>query len=344
MIDRQAHVRAAAYAAASWVRARRAAWTVVADVEVGRVLPDSAVAAGPKDPPYVTIAAGLKAPPHMVTVVIDALRMLPEIARSVRFNPAPVLTLVWRMSTAFAAVASLIVLAMLAREYWQAAMQTQTAAKVRAAAVLRPLPAKAISASTGQLHVTAAPAPARVIVDGKPRGVTPLLIEDLNVGSHSVVFQNTDGTVEETVKIAGGDLQELAESIYPGWLMLYSPFDVTVSERGRAITVDEKHQVLLAPGPHDLRIENRALAYEDTRHVEIRPGDTAPLSIVPPKSTMTVTSGSAAQVWLDGALIGDTPVDVSVDLGTHALVLKYASGEQRQRSVIVTTKPLAIDM
>jgi hypothetical protein len=217
---------------------------------------------------------------------------------------------------------------------------------VRAAADLTPphVPMPAVSTSSGQLYVTADPAPARVIVDGKPRGVTPLLIEHLKAGSHSVVLQNASGTVEEWVTIAAGGTQELSESIYPGWLTLFAPFDVVISERGRAIALDEKHQLLLAPGAHDLRFENRALGYAETRHVDMKPGEVGSLSIAPPKSTMTVTSSAPAQVWLDGTLVGDTPVDVPVDLGTHALVVKYAGGDQRQRSVTVTTRPLVVDM
>lgn len=368
--DRPAHdaqMRAAAAAAANWVRARRAAWT---GTDVGQVLLDGcslgesgsdaasgagsilvepAIVAGPTA--FTAATAVEKAPPYMFTLAIHAFtlalhaaRMLAEIARS--FQLARALKLAWRVSTTLALVASLLALAVLGRQYWKLALQTQTAAKVRAAAAITPRrePIAAISTSTGQLHVTADPAPARVIVDGKPRGVTPLLIENLKVGSHSVVLQNAGGTVEESVSIAAGDTQELSESIYPGWLTLFAPFDVVVSEHGHEIALDEKHQLLLAPGPHDLRLENRTLGYEETRHVEMKPGAVASLSIAPPRSTLTVTSNAPAQVWLDGKLVGDTPVDIPVDLGTHALVVKHANGEQRQQSVTVTAKPLVVDM
>jgi hypothetical protein len=340
--DHHAQVRAAAYAAASWGRARRATWTdpdadPAAAFGVATTIAEPATTAVIADPMPAFVETEEKEPPFVVTLVKDAARS---------FEPAKVLRLTWRALTALAAIASIVALALIGREYWGVAMKTQTAAKVRAAAALTPprTPAPAISVSTGQLHVTAAPKEARVIVDGTPRGVTPLLVENLKVGSHSVVLQSADGTVEESVKIAAGDTQELSGAIYPGWLTLYSPFDVVVSERGRALALDERHQVLLAPGPHDLRIENRALGYEETRHVDIRPGESPSLSIVPPKSTMTVTTGAPAQVWIDGTLVGDTPVDVAVELGTHALVVKYASGEQRQQSVTITAKPLTVEM
>ena len=236
----------------------------------------------------------------------------------------------------------MIALVLIGREYWQVAMRSQAVAKVRAAAEIAPpqTPAPAISVSTGKLHVTSAPS-ARVIVDGKPRGVTPVLVENLSAGSHAVVLQSSEGTVEESVKIAAGDTQELAESIYSGWLTLYSPFDVVISERGRAIALDERHQAMLAPGEHDLQIANRALGYEETRHVAIKPGAAATLSIAPPKSTLTVKTNAPSQVWLDGKLLGDAPLDaVPVDLGTHTVVVKRAAGGERQLPVTVTVKPL----
>jgi hypothetical protein len=302
-----------------------------------------------KAPPYIsTIAAGALAIARAaLTIAAGAVRLLAAAARLIgALNFVPVLKVAWRISMTVALVASVITLAVLGRGYWTLAMQSQTAAKVRAAAAFTPPqePKPAVSKSTGQLHITADPASARVTIDGKPRGVTPLLVEHLKVGTHSVVLQSVRGDVEESVTITAGETQELSESIYPGWLTLFAPFDVVISERGRAIALDEKHQLLLAPGAHDLRVENRALGYVETRHVDMKPGDVASISIAPPKSTMTVTSSAPAQVFLDGTLVGETPVDVPADLGMHALVVKYADGEQRQRSVTVTAKPLVVEM
>jgi hypothetical protein len=358
MTDRQAHVRAAAYAAASWVRARHATWTDPEADPAAAFGPTTAVDFGmggrfavlggaadgeheEKESPYLVTLAKTVAN----TVAKTVTKTLPEKARSLQFAGA--IRLGRRASTAFVVAASVMSLAMIGREYWQLALRTPVAAKVREAAVIAPpkTTTPAVNTSVGQLHITATPASARVTIDGKPRGVTPLLVENLKVGTHAVVLQSADGTVEESIKITGGDTQELAESIYPGWLAVYSPFDVVITERGRALALDERHQLLLSPGEHTLRIGNFSLGYDDTQRVSIKPGAVAALSIAPRKSTLTVTTKSPAEVWLDGKLLGDAPLDaVPVDLGTHALVVKYASGEQRQQSVRVTAKPLAVEM
>ncbi len=358
MTDQEVHVRAAAFCAASWVRARRATWsdpeadpaaafgpTTTVDFGMGGRF---AVLGGPteedgeaKEPPYlVTLAKTIAS-----SVAETLTKTLPEKARSLHLRGA--IKLGRRATTALIVAASVMSLAMIGREYWQLVLRTPVAAKVREATVIAPpkTTAPAADTSVGQLHITASPASARVTIDGKPRGVTPVLVENLKPGTHSVVLQSSEGTVEESIKITGGDTQELAEAIYPGWLAVYSPFDVVISERGRALGLDERHQLLLSPGEHNLRIGNWDLGYDETKHVVIRPGAVAAVSIAPAKSTLTVTTTSPSQVWMDGRLLGDTPLEaVPVDLGTHALIVKYASGEQRQRSVTVTAKPLTIQM
>jgi hypothetical protein len=162
---------------------------------------------------------------------------------------------------------------------------------------------------------------------------------------HAVILQNAEGTVEESVKITGGDTQELAESLYPGWLALYSPFDVVITEHGKALAPDERLQLLLSPGEHNLRIGNFSLGYDDTRRVVIKPGAVTALSITPPKSTLTVTANSPSQVWMDGKLLGDTPLDAApIDLGTHTVVVKRATGGERQIPVTITVKPLDLNV
>ena len=343
-------MRAAAFAAASWVRARRATWTdAEADPAATFVATTAvdfgmggrfAVLGGPEEGSLEE-----KAPPYVLTLARTVTQTLVERARSLQFATA--MRLGRRASAAFVVAASVMSLAMIGREYWQLAMRTPVAAKVREAAVIAPpkATAPAVDTTVGQLRITATPGSARVAIDGKPRGVTPLLVENLKVGTHAVVLQSAAGTVEESVKITGGDTQELAESIYPGWLAVYSPFDVVITERGRALALDEQHQLLLSPGEHNLRIGNYELGYDQTQRVAIKPGAVAALSIAPPKSTLTVRANSPSEVWMDGNLLGDTPLDaVPVDLGTHTVVVKRAAGGERRFPVKITIKPLDLNV
>jgi len=197
----------------------------------------------------------------------------------------------------------------------------------------------------GSLHVESTPSGAQVMVDGKPRGVSPATINDLAPGRHEIVIRSVEGTVRRTVSIAAGETAEVSESIFSGWVVVYAPFEVTVSEGARVLRPDERNQVMLPPGVHELRVANRTLAYESSHRVEVKPGEGTTLRITPPPSTLTVTAAEAAEVWLDNARIGDTPVSgAPVPLGTHELVVRRAAGGERRFTITATVKPTVLNV
>lgn len=196
----------------------------------------------------------------------------------------------------------------------------------------------------GRLAVQTDPPGAKVAIDGKPRGVTPLTVEDLPAGSHVVVLEGASGTVRRTVEIAGDTTAELNESIFSGWLHVSSPIEVEITEGTRQIHLDDKNLVLLAPGAHELKFVSRPLGFADTRHVEIKAGQTISVSISPASSSLTVTSTAAAEVFIDGERAGDTPLtDHPVSLGTRDIMVKSQFGERRV-TLTVGTKPARVDI
>ena len=198
---------------------------------------------------------------------------------------------------------------------------------------------------TGRLLVRSDPDGARVLVDGRERGVTPLTLDDLTVGSHAVVVQTDQGSVRRTVAVTAERDALVTESIYPGWVKLFAPFEVQVSEGARALRVDEQSQVLLSPGTHELRLENRSLGYSETRRVEIEPGKTTSVSLVPSPSMLTVTATTPAIVLVDGEPAGETPLtEHPVSLGTRDIVVRSATGQERRFTRRVTMAPVRIDV
>ena len=199
--------------------------------------------------------------------------------------------------------------------------------------------------ASGALHVTSTPSGAQVLVDGKARGATPLMLTDLIAGRHTVELKSDAGTVERTVSVDADKTAEVTESIFSGWLAVYSPFDLVITEGGRPLRLDDRHQVLLAPGQHELRLVNQVLGYEAVRQVSLKPGEMTSLSVTPPPSTMTVTATEAAEVWLDGARVGDAPVyRWPVELGSHDIVIKRAAGGDRRYTVTMTVKPVTLSV
>lgn len=196
----------------------------------------------------------------------------------------------------------------------------------------------------GTLQVSSTPADAKVLVDGRERGVTPLTLDDLVVGSHTVVIDSSEGTVRRRIEVREGKTEVLNESIYPGWLQVDIPIDITVVDNGRAVQLDDSNRVLLKPGTHALRIENRRLGFSASRTVDIEPGGTASVALDVSPSTLNVTGTAGAEVFVDGTRAGTIPLsDYQVKLGKHDLMIVAPGGETRHASVTVGTQPAQVD-
>ena len=196
---------------------------------------------------------------------------------------------------------------------------------------------------TGGLVVKTTPAGARVLVDGKARGVTPLTLTDVSPGSHEVALESNAGTIHRTVTVAANETAEIDESIFSGWVAVYAPFEVVISENGRVLRADERNQFLLPPGIHQIRLTNKRLAYDSVQQVEVKPGETIALRLTPNPSTLTVTASEAAEVWLDGARVGETPLNAfPAALGTHDLVVKRTTGGERRFPITIGAQPFSL--
>ena len=175
--------------------------------------------------------------------------------------------------------------------------------------------------------------------------MTPLTIEGLTVGPHQVVVHGNDGSVQKTVAINAGETAQLSESIYSGWLHVTAPFEIQLSEGTKPITLDDSNQVLLSPGPHDVRFENRALGLRQVRHIDIRPGETTAISLDRPMSHITVTASEPATVSIDGQPVGQTPLtDFAVAIGSRDITVTNASGVVRHQTITLKVESSTIDV
>jgi hypothetical protein len=198
---------------------------------------------------------------------------------------------------------------------------------------------------TGVLRVESAPTGATVIIDGRDRGVTPLTIEDLTVGSHDVVVQGTAGMVRRSVTIRLDRPTDISVPLYSGWLHVSSPIEVDIAEGQRTLQPDDQNRILLSPGTHRIQFHNRSLGYLETRQVQIQPGETTRVVIAPSPSTLTATSSLPAEVLIDGERAGDTPLsNFPIRLGTREVVVRAASGDERRYTLTVSATPVQLEV
>jgi PEGA domain-containing protein len=198
---------------------------------------------------------------------------------------------------------------------------------------------------TAHLRVMSDPAGAVVTVDGKNRGAAPLTIDDLSAGQHVIVFTHDSGSIRRTVRLKPNETASITGSIYSGWLALFAPIDLQISEGAEILTLDEHNRVLLSPGHHVLQLANRTYGYRGSQEIDVRPGEITVVSLTLPKTSVSVTATAPAQVWIDGNEVGETPIaDLPVDIGTREFVLKNPTLGERHVTAAATVKPLRVDV
>ena len=128
-----------------------------------------------------------------------------------------------------------------------------------------------------------------------------------------------------------------------GFLAVFSSVEITVSEGSVPVLLDDRSQAILPAGRHRLRFQNRSLGYDEIRTVQIKPTETTTLNLTP-QTTIGVTSNEPAEVSIDGAVVGGTPLKGHrIPLGTHTVVVRAAGGE-RQMSIEATSKPVQLEV
>jgi hypothetical protein len=204
-----------------------------------------------------------------------------------------------------------------------------------AAPVVKTTTLPATNANTGRLEIETQPAGARVLLDGKPAGESPLTIDRIPAGRHTVTFVSASGSVKRTIRIESGRTAKLDVPIFSGWVGIFAPFIVNVAEAGRVIGTTEEPRLMLSPGRHLLTLTNRELGYTSLQTVDIEPGEVRSVSL-DPRGRVNLNATPWAEVWLDGKKIGDTPIaNLELPLGTREVVFRHPQFGDRHVTVTV---------
>ena len=194
----------------------------------------------------------------------------------------------------------------------------------------------------GRLSVLTDPPGARVSIDGRPRGVSPLLVDDLAASEHTVVVTSDRGSTQRTVTVANGVAKELMFSLprsnapVAGWMVVASPFPVDVVENGEVVGASGAAKIMLAAGRHDVVLRNQAVGYEEPRTIDIAPGAVASVSVAPPKGLLNVNARPWADVFVDGASVGPTPLaNIEVAAGPHDVTFRHPQLGERTEHVMI---------
>lgn len=211
-----------------------------------------------------------------------------------------------------------------------------------------------VAAAAGRLSIVTDPPGAKVSVDGAARGLSPLSMDDLAVGEHVVSVASDTGSAQRTVAVAGGVTNEvvfaLPRSTAPlaGWIVVTSPFPVDIIERDEVVGASGTTKIMLAAGKHNVVLRNDAVGYAAPRIVDVAAGGVARVNVVPPQARVNINARPWADVSIDGAPAGQTPLaNVSLPLGPHEITFKHPQLGERTERFTVTSKQenrVAVDL
>jgi hypothetical protein len=252
----------------------------------------------------------------------------------------------WRLAAAVVAVILVTVIAGRAYMPGRSAPDDENgaAAAIAAAAEAAP-PFVPPAAPTGRLEVETQPAGARVLLNGQPAGQTPVTLDAVPAGRHTVTLVTGSGSVRRTVRVDAGRTARLDVPIFSGWVAVFAPFTVEVSAGGRVVGTTDDPRILLSPGRHELTLSNRALGYRAVQTVDIEPGQVRTITL-DPRGSASFNATPWAEVWIDGQKAGDTPIaNLKLPLGTREVVFRHPQlGERRTTVTITASTPAAVSM
>ena len=323
-------------------------------IRLATVAPPIAVAPAPPAP-----AAIVAAPPAVLRVRIEppsgytptreepalSMRALPTIDRGV---PTPAAGFPRKL--AGAALIILVTGILVGREYLP---DSSTASAATAApSVTEPTPAlsslpaapRPRPGTTGSLMIESQPAGARVSIDGVDVGVTPLKLDAVAVGRHTVAVTTATASVNRSVRVEADRLISVDIPVYSGWISVFSPIPLEIAVAGKTIGNTDTGKILLPPGRHVVTLSNRELNFRQTREVEIHPGEERPLSIEP-KGRVNINAHPWAEVWVDGRKVGETPIaNLQVLLGTRVFVFRHPQYGDRRLTETITSAGAAFSI
>ena len=187
-----------------------------------------------------------------------------------------------------------------------------------------------------RLHITTNPPGGKVSVNGGPSRGTPVRMTDVPPGTYTVSAEGPFGRVEQEVQVAPGEAAVVRVAT-AGWVRVAAPFDLQVTERGRVFGNTANGPVMVPIGRHHFDLVNSSLALKVRQFVDVTPGQIVAVPFDAGTGMMNLSADQPAEVWLDGALLGQTPLtSVAVPLGPHEVVFRHAKFGEVRYSVEVT--------
>jgi hypothetical protein len=192
----------------------------------------------------------------------------------------------------------------------------------------------AATGDTGELRIETVPTGARVTLDGREVGFTPLTLKAVPVGRHALILQGDSGTVRRTVRVQAGERTVARYEITAGFLSLSSRIPLEIYEGTRKLGTSDGGHLLLAPGSYKIRLVNTRYGFEDVVDVNIRPGEVTTLPVMLPEGSLLVSTEPGSEIFVEGQLAGTAPLGtLQVPIGSREILVRHSRFGERREAV-----------
>ncbi len=202
-----------------------------------------------------------------------------------------------------------------------------------------------------RLEVTSDVAGARVSIDGVPGGVTPLVVDGIEPGTHQLAISSGGETVYRRVTVEAGATASVMASVVPsgatgGWLTFSSPIEMQVIEDGQVLGTTAATRLMLPAGPHRLELVAEAHEFRTTVSTTVGGGRTVNIPVTVPDGRLSINAVPWADVWVSGRALGSTPLaNLALAVGDHEVVWRHPElGERRQTVRVVAETPVRVSV
>ena len=207
------------------------------------------------------------------------------------------------------------------------------------------------AATPARLELEGLPDGATVSIDGQNRSGDNLTLEPSVPHTVEVTHEGQELLSEEvnadpgevvelrvrrprrTVASGGHRTSSTATPRGSGTLMVSSSPTTTVYLGSQALGQTPVNRDV-PPGVHKLRLVNRSLLINHVERVRIRPGERVQRSVTIPRGTLRVSARPYAEVSINGARQGRTPLRKSLYAGRYIVVLRNSDLDRTERRVV----------
>jgi hypothetical protein len=202
-----------------------------------------------------------------------------------------------------------------------------------------------VGTAAASLRVDSKPAGARVLVDGRVRGRSPMTVTGLNPGPHAVRVERGPQFLRRDLMLESGAESAVSLELEPlagnpteghGWLAVSMPVDLQAYEKGRMVGTSRAGPWQLEAGAHEIEFINPLLGVRLHRAVDIVAGKTSTIDLAVPSGLASISSSAPAEIQIDGETIGMTPiVNRPLAAGQHDVVARRTELGERRLSVTI---------